>query len=82
MDILRPWLAATIEGELSEALRHGEDGTSGNQSNGASRGLSYDDGSNLRIRSAKKGPIVQIDKVGTLAVLLNCTKSAHVVREL
>lgn len=64
MDILRPWLAATIEGELSEALRHWEEGTNGHQSAGESRRLSYDDGSNLRIPSVKKGPVVQITKVG------------------
>lgn len=63
MDLLKPWLAATIEGELGEALRHREDGTNGYQSNGKSRELSYDDGSNLRIPSAKKGPVVQITKV-------------------
>ena len=54
MDALLPWLAATIEGELGEALRHREDGT---------KGPSYDDGSNLRIPSAKKGPVVQVTKV-------------------
>lgn len=64
MDVLRPWLAATIEGELGEALRHWEEGTNRHQSAGESRGLSYDDGSNLRIPSAKKGPVVQITKVG------------------
>lgn len=64
MDILRPWLAATIEEELGEALRHWEQDTNRHQSAGESRGLSYDDGSNLRIPSAKKGPVVQITKVG------------------
>lgn len=63
MDALQPWLAATIEGELSDALRHWEDATNRHQSTGKSRGLSYDDGSNLRIPSAKKGPVVQITKV-------------------
>ena len=64
MDILGPWLAATIEGELSEALRHWPKGTNRIQSTDKSRGLSYDDGSNLRIRSAEKGRVVQITKVG------------------
>ena len=64
MDLLEPWLAATIEGELSEALRHWKEGTHRVQSADKSQGLSYDDGSNLRIRSAKKGPVVQITKVG------------------
>ena len=64
MDGLEPWLAVTIEGELSEALRHWEEGTNRCQSTGKSRGLSYDDGSNLRIPSARKGPWAQITKVG------------------
>ena len=79
MDLLKPWLAATIEGELSEALRCREDGTAGHQPTGASQGQSYDDGSNLRIPCAKKGPVVQIDKVSTFALLLNCTNYSHVV---
>ena len=73
MDVLKPWLAATIEGELGEALHYKEDGMARPQSAGGSRGLSYDDGSNLRIPSAKKGPIVQITKVSTLVLFLNCT---------
>lgn len=67
MNVLEPgWLAATIEGELSEALRHWEDR---HQSIGKSRGLPYDDGSNLRIPSAKKGPVVQIIKVRKLPIV-------------
>ena len=61
--MLKPWLAATIEGELCEALRHKEDVSNGYQSLWRSQGLSYDDGSNLRIPSTKKGPVVQITKV-------------------
>lgn len=64
MDILEPWLAATIDGKLSEALRHWEEVTNKHHSAGKSQGLAYDDGSNLRIPSAKKGPVVQITKVG------------------
>ena len=79
MDALRPWLAATIEGELGEALRHMEEGTARHQLNGESRGLSYDDGSNLRILSAKVGPVVQITKVRKLALLRNCTEYVGVV---
>ena len=56
MDLLGPWIAATIEEELSEALKSQDDGTRRNQQ-------SYDDGSNLRIPSAKKGQVVQITKV-------------------
>lgn len=82
MDLLKPWLAATIEGELSEALRYREGGTARHQSTRVSRGQSYDDGSNLRIPSAKKGPFVQITKVSALALLLNCTKYAPVVLDL
>ena len=63
MDVLEPWLAATIEGKLGEALRHREDSTNRHQSTGELRALSYDDGSNLRILSAKKGSVVQITKV-------------------
>lgn len=73
MDILKPWLAVSIEGELGEALHYKEDGTARRQPAGGSRGLSYDDGSNLRIPSAKKGPVVQITKVSTLSLFLNCT---------
>lgn len=72
MDALNPWIAATIEGELGEALRHREDGTNRYQSIGKSQGPSYDDGSNLRIPSAKKGPVVQITKVREHASLLKC----------
>lgn len=64
MDLLGPWLAATIEGELSEALRHWKEDTHRIQSADKSRGFWFDDDSNLRIRSAKKGPVVQITKVG------------------
>lgn len=63
MDALKPWLAATIEGELGEALRHREHGTNKDRSTGEFRVLSYDDGSNLRISCAKRGPVVQITKV-------------------
>ena len=56
MDLLGPWIAATIEEELSEALKSQDDCTKKNQQ-------SYDDGSNLRIPSAKKGQVVQITKV-------------------
>lgn len=73
MDVLIPWLAATIEGELGEALHYKKDDTTRRQSAGGSRGLSYDDGSNLRISSAKKGPVVQITKVSTLALVLRYT---------
>ncbi len=63
MDVLEPWLAATIEGKLGEALRHREDSTNGHQSTEEFQALSYDDGSNLRISSGKKGSVVQITKV-------------------
>ena len=63
MDVLEPWLAATIEGSLGEALRHREDGTDRHQSTAEFRALSYDDGSNLRMSPAKNRPIVQITKV-------------------
>ena len=63
MDLLGPWLATTIEGELSEALRLWKESTNRIQSADKSQVLSYDDGSNLRIPSAKKGPVVQITKV-------------------
>ena len=81
-DILEPWLAATIEAELGEALRHWEDGTNRHQSTGKSRELSYDDGSNLRILCTKKGPVVQITKVCSLASLLYLTNYAGVVFKL
>ena len=70
MDVLTPWLAATIEGELDDALRRWEDGTDKHQAKRKSQDLSYDDGSNLRIPSAKKGPVVQITKVSNLSSLL------------
>ena len=70
MDVLTPWLAATIEGELGEALRCWEDVTDKQQSERKSQDLSYDDGSNLRIPSTKKGPVVQITKVSKLHSLL------------
>ena len=69
MDVLEPWLAAIIEGELGEALKQWDDSTIKHQSIGKSQRLSYDDGSNLRIHSAKKGPIVQINKVNNLTSL-------------
>lgn len=72
MDILKPWLAANIEGELSEALRHREDGTNRHQSIGKSEGRSYDDGSNLRIPSTRKLSIVQITKVSKHALFVHC----------
>ena len=56
MDLLGPWIAATIEEELSEALKSQDNGTRRHQQ-------SYDDGSNLRIPSEKKGQVVQITKV-------------------
>ena len=64
MDVLVPWIVATVERELSEALRHWGKGTNDYQPVGKSRGLPYDDGSNLRIPSGKEGPVVQITKVG------------------
>lgn len=82
MDTLTPWLAATIEGELGEALRHREDGTNKHQSTTEARGLSYDDGSNLRIPSAKKGPVVQITKVSNHASTLDLTNYVDVVFDL
>ena len=69
MDVLTPWLAATIEGELGEALRCWEDVTDKHQSKRKSQELSYDDGSNLRIPSTKQGPVVQITKVSNLRLL-------------
>ena len=56
MDLLCPWIAATIEEELSEALKSQDDGAKRHKQ-------SYDDGSNLRIPSAKKGQVVQITRV-------------------
>lgn len=80
MDALTPWLAATIEGELGEALRHREDGTNKHQSTTEARGLSYDDGSNLRIPSAKKGPVVQITKFLTFEEPIQVTLSDSIIR--
>lgn len=80
MDALKPWLAATIEGELGEALRHREDGTNRHQSIGKPQEPSYDDGSNLRIPSAKKGPVVQITKFLTFKEPLQVTLSDSVTR--
>ena len=59
MDILVPWLAATIEAELGEVLQNW---------GGAIRHQFIDKSSNddctiLRIPSTKKGPVVQIIKV-------------------
>ena len=82
MDVLGPWLAATIEGELSEALRHWKEGTNRNQSVDKSQRLSYDDGSNLRIRSVKKGPVVQITKVRKSPPFLYFTNDRDVVSDL
>lgn len=82
MDVLEPWLAATIEGELGEALRHKEEGANKHPSIGQPRGLSYDDGSNLRITSTKKGPVVQITKVSKHPLLLYLTNPASVVLDL
>lgn len=70
-DALKPWLAATVERELGEALRHREDLTNKDQSTAEARGISYDDGSNLRVPSAKKGPVVQITKVSKHASMLD-----------
>ena len=56
MDLLGPWIAATVEEELSAALKSQDDGT-------RRQNQSYDDGSNLRIPSEKKGQVVQITKV-------------------
>ena len=72
MDILKPWLAATIEGELGEALRHREDGTNKHRPTGEFQVLSYDDGSNLRISCAKQGPVVQITKVSEYIFIALC----------
>ena len=82
MDLLGPWLASTIEGELNEALRHWEEGTNRIQSADKSQGLSYDDGSNVRIRSAEKGPVVQITKVGKSPQLPYFTNDRDVVPDL
>ena len=82
MDLLGPWLATTIEGELSEALRHWKEGTNRIQSVDKSQGLSYDDGSNLRIRSAKKGPVVQITKVGKPPPFPYVTNNRDIVPDL
>ena len=82
MDLLGPWLAVTIEGELSEALRHWKEGTNRIQSADKSQGLSYDDGSNLRIRSAKEGPVVQITKVGKSPQFSCFTNDRDVVPDL
>ncbi|KAF6226962.1 hypothetical protein HO133_008403 [Letharia lupina] len=80
MDVLEPWLAATIEGELGEALRHKEEGANKHPSIGQPRGLSYDDGSNLRITSTKKGPVVQITKFLTFDEPIQVTLSDSVIR--
>ena len=82
MDILKPWLAATLEGELSEAIRHKENGTNIHGSIQKSQGLWYDDGSNLRIPSAQKGPVVQITKVSRHASSMNLTNHATAVLDL
>lgn len=73
MDLLRPWIAATIEEELNEALKSQDDGTRRQQQ-------AYDDGSNLRIPSAKKGQVVQITKFLTFEEPIQVTLSDSVIR--
>ncbi len=65
MDLLREWLGPTIEQELGEVLRwQGMSEANRSQLTGQVGDLLFDDdGSNLRIRSAKK-QVVQIIKVG------------------
>lgn len=64
MDILSPWLGATIESELGQVLQYRGIDSNRTQSIGRAGVLSYeDDGSNLRIKSDKKGPVLQISKV-------------------
>lgn len=61
MDLLKDWLAPTIEHELSQALQWKQGGPDVTQLVGGKAGYS-DDGSNLRIQSSREG-VVQISKV-------------------
>lgn len=60
MNLLKDWLAPTIQHELSQALQWKEGGPDAAQLVGD---VGYsDDGSNLRVHSSKNG-VVQISKV-------------------
>ena len=61
MDLLKDWLAPTIQNELSQALQWKERGSGQELSSRLGAGYS-DDGSNLRVKSSKNG-VVQISKV-------------------
>lgn len=65
MDILNEWMGKTIEQELGEVLEwRNKSDENRSQVTGTVRDLTFDDdGSNLRIRSARPR-IVQIIKVG------------------
>ena len=78
MDLLKDWLAPTIQHELSQALQWKERGSGQEQPSGTKAGYS-DDGSNLRVQSSKNG-VVQISKVDYVSyvyirVLLNFASS-------
>ena len=61
MDLLKDWLAPTIQHELFQALQWKEGGPNLQQLVEEKAGYS-DDGSNLRVQSSKNG-VVQISKV-------------------
>lgn len=65
MDLLREWLGPTVEQQLGEVLEwRSKSEANRSQLAGKIGHITFDDdGSNLRIRSAKK-PVVQIIKVG------------------